>query len=383
MVQLYDDSSALGLLNSDIDEETDAFVIPGMDDWTFGLSMDELDNLLSTSSTAPPMSSWKKPSSDEVLVSIDKARADSGKQADNDFSILFMKLVEFGIISDKEECMHLDRSEIYDRLMNWMFGPESSLFRLFEDKVSYVKGNYDLFARCISSFLVTCRYDETFEKISNSSSRGKIFDSSDGLASVEEYKLFWQAIADACMPNNRGRGTSERQAGFLPFWRSVQTALNECLRILAITNNPHQKQFVIDDDKVHRSSGRNTDRCGAKENQHVRDNRRGFTNHQLVQSASQILAGVAFDTKRGHQLEPVLAKKLYEESNAGVSGCPDIRAIYKNNTQHGPVVAIFHQYAYTGKGTSIHSSPQLESYKNKVSDCSIPFSIRSVFIALL
>ncbi len=40
-------------------------------------------------------------------------------------------------------------------------------------------------------------------------------------------------------------------------------------------------------------------------------------------------------------------------------------------TQHGPAVAIFHQYAYTGKGTSIHSSPQLEFYKNKVSDRSV------------
>jgi hypothetical protein len=41
------------------------------------------------------------------------------------------------------------------------------------------------------------------------------------------------------------------------------------------------------------------------------------------------------------------------------------------NTQYGPVIAVFHQYAHTGKGTSIHSSPQLEFYKNKVSDRSI------------
>ncbi len=33
-------------------------------------------------------------------------------------------------------------------------------------------------------------------------------------------------------------------------------------------------------------------------------------------------------------------------------------------TQHGPVVAILHQYAYTGQGKTIDSSGQLEWYKN-------------------
>jgi len=41
------------------------------------------------------------------------------------------------------------------------------------------------------------------------------------------------------------------------------------------------------------------------------------------------------------------------------------------NTQHGAVIAILHQYAYTGLGTSIHSPVQLEWYQNIVNDCSI------------
>jgi len=41
------------------------------------------------------------------------------------------------------------------------------------------------------------------------------------------------------------------------------------------------------------------------------------------------------------------------------------------NTQHGEVIAILHQYAYTGIGTSIHSPAQLEWYKNDVNDKSI------------
>jgi len=41
------------------------------------------------------------------------------------------------------------------------------------------------------------------------------------------------------------------------------------------------------------------------------------------------------------------------------------------NTQRGEVIAILHQYAYTGLGTSIHSPAQLEWYKNDVNDRSI------------
>ena len=41
------------------------------------------------------------------------------------------------------------------------------------------------------------------------------------------------------------------------------------------------------------------------------------------------------------------------------------------NTQRGPVIAVMHQYAYTGKGKTIHSCGQLEWYKNDVNDRSI------------
>jgi hypothetical protein len=40
-------------------------------------------------------------------------------------------------------------------------------------------------------------------------------------------------------------------------------------------------------------------------------------------------------------------------------------------TQHGPVVAIMHQYALLGKGSSIHFCSQLGWYKNDVNDKSV------------
>jgi hypothetical protein len=41
------------------------------------------------------------------------------------------------------------------------------------------------------------------------------------------------------------------------------------------------------------------------------------------------------------------------------------------NTQRGEVIAIMHQYAYTGKDGTIHSSSQLQWCVNDVNDHSI------------
>ena len=42
-----------------------------------------------------------------------------------------------------------------------------------------------------------------------------------------------------------------------------------------------------------------------------------------------------------------------------------------STSQHGPVILIFHQYAHYGKGKSIHSPIQMESFSNHVNDKSI------------
>ncbi|GAX21182.1 hypothetical protein FisN_14Hu395 [Fistulifera solaris] len=85
-------------------------------------------------------------------------------------------------------------------------------------------------------------------------------------------------------------------------------------------------------------------------------------------------------------------------ANGGVAGC-DVRVIHKDfphrrvniqgidnhqmtdlelgtvggvvRTQHGPVIAVFNQYALYGKGPTIHAYGQLEHFKNVVDDKSI------------
>ena len=60
--------------------------------------------------------------------------------------------------------------------------------------------------------------------------------------------------------------------------------------------------------------------------------------------------------------------------NHQITNIPIVTAGGVIKTQHGPAIAIMHQYAYTGQGKTIHSSGQLEWYHNDVNDRSIKVS---------
>ena len=57
--------------------------------------------------------------------------------------------------------------------------------------------------------------------------------------------------------------------------------------------------------------------------------------------------------------------------NHQMNDIPIVTAGGVTNTQKGDVIVILHQYAYVGKGTSIHSSAQIEAYNNHVDDRTI------------
>ena len=54
--------------------------------------------------------------------------------------------------------------------------------------------------------------------------------------------------------------------------------------------------------------------------------------------------------------------------NHQLKNIPIVTAAGVTKSQRSNIIVILHQYAYVGKGTSIHSSPQIESYKNAVDD---------------
>jgi len=64
-------------------------------------------------------------------------------------------------------------------------------------------------------------------------------------------------------------------------------------------------------------------------------------------------------------------------NNHQITNIPIVTAGGIVNTQHGPAIAILHQYAYTGQGKTIHSSGQLEWYKNDINDKSVKVACSS------
>ncbi|KAL7564903.1 hypothetical protein ACA910_009392 [Epithemia clementina (nom. ined.)] len=60
--------------------------------------------------------------------------------------------------------------------------------------------------------------------------------------------------------------------------------------------------------------------------------------------------------------------------NHELTGLPIVSCAAKFETNHGPVIGIFHEYAYHGKGKSIHAPGQLEHFGIAVDDKSVKVS---------
>ena len=92
------------------------------------------------------------------------------------------------------------------------------------------------------------------------------------------------------------------------------------------------------------------------------------TNHQLVDhGANGGLAGS--DMRVLHK--PQRKINIQGIDNHEVTGLDVVTAATLLNTSQGKVIGIFNEYAYLGKGSSIHSSGQLEWFKTNVDEKSV------------
>ena len=92
------------------------------------------------------------------------------------------------------------------------------------------------------------------------------------------------------------------------------------------------------------------------------------TNQQLVDwGANGGLAGS--DMRVIHKAHRKI--NIQDIDNHEVTGLDVVTAATLLNTSQGKVIGIFHEYAYLGKGSSIHSSGQLEWFKTNVDDKSV------------
>jgi hypothetical protein len=84
-----------------------------------------------------------------------------------------------------------------------------------------------------------------------------------------------------------------------------------------------------------------------------------------------VSSGVAGSNMRVIFCHPTWSVDIEGYDQHCTTGIPLITCANVVQTQCGKVVAIYHNYAFTGKGRSIHSVPQLEANKHFVDDCSL------------
>ena len=277
MFHFYDDPRALFVCDED-DDLAETFI---QNDFTSSLGFSE-EELSRMAMDAPPVDSWKDPTDTEVFVGVDIARKCTLEQASAEFDFIRKRLTESNVISDPS---HFTEEELVLRL----FGPDSEVYNTLSKHIPYLKDDYKLFARCLGTYFWCCAVDQTLQELYDDED----FNKTELLATLEEYLLFWQAVATACLPQDRGDSTTNYHRGYVPLWRHLERSVNEMLRELFICNYEGKMTIVIDDDKMHFATSNPVG--GPKLSQHVRDNRRGFVCHQMLFAALMVLVGMRYD----------------------------------------------------------------------------------------
>ena len=97
-----------------------------------------------------------------------------------------------------------------------------------------------------------------------------------------------------------------------------------------------------------------------------------ISNHSTISQDSLVdrgaNGGIAGDDVRVIEKVPDRFVNVRGIDNHEITEIPIVTAGGVTRTQHGEVIVIMHQYAWHGKGRTIHSSGQLEHFQNKVDD---------------
>jgi hypothetical protein len=135
------------------------------------------------------------------------------------------------------------------------------------------------------------------------------------LSDPDEYAVFWRFVYEA--DDKKRAGTSSNRVG-IPFWRKVETAVNNVFRELFVDGREGRIKITIDDDKVHYALSRPMHPFEPKAVQHVCDNRRGFVIDTAVYTASGVPVGLS---TQGHgDTTAISARRVLQNQFAAADG---------------------------------------------------------------
>ena len=277
---LFDDPNAR--CAADDDDEFDEFMMRGFAS-QLGFAVDE--NLFAEA--VPDAGDWRD-QSDDVSAGVDVARERAWNQADLEFKNI-KKQFYISIPNEEDENAEPTlRKPTVEELLDRFFGETSPVFVAFKRRLNMSHAKFQQF---LGTFYYTCGINMSLSDVT--SEKDMMEGAVNLLMSQAEYMTIWKQISAAGLPKSRGDGTTTGRRGYVEFWREVEDTLNTFLRENFIQGFEGRMMVTVDDDKMHHQS--KTGDGGPKLTQHVRDNRRGYTCHQAVLSASLVLVGARCD----------------------------------------------------------------------------------------
>ena len=182
----------------------------------------------------PKVSAWKPPKypDHEVSIAIDVARKEVVRQADTEIANFKAKLVEYKVAFPPTTPVQQSNHCLVENLMDYLFGPDSEMFWVFYKEIPIVQQHgHTLFTGCLSIFFQTSRFNISYSEVKSSQVAEETiglpftFHSAPGFPTLDQYNAFWKQVVYCGLPENSGRGTTERNPGWVSFWSMVQGAL--------------------------------------------------------------------------------------------------------------------------------------------------------------
>jgi hypothetical protein len=225
-------------------------------------------------------SQWRNaepPSYYNVSATIDGARQMIWEQAKN----------EINHVRNRVKSVLGPREPSLCNLLDLVFGPESRMGRLFNEKL-YIE--HEDFLKQLGTFSLAAAYNLSKTQIFSKNS----FVNAQGLADEATYQSFWNRVG---VSGCKEPSSPSHVRGLRPLWMDVQSALNETCRELFVKGFDSYMRVTEDDDKMHFEIKNDSDTQGLKITQHVRDNRKGFVAHTTCYTASGLPIGIEWERR--------------------------------------------------------------------------------------
>ncbi len=248
-----------------------------------------------------------------------------------------------------------DKVKLKD-LVHLCFGEQSEFYRSFwENELNFKRGQ---FAKFFGTMALQMSYKETSDALFDECSELK----DSVLIEKSEYNAIWKKIANLKrIPLDNFVGASRRPQCL---WEMTQNAVNDFLQKIIIDGRDDEICIATDDDKVWiESSGKNmNDHFGIRKTTHVKDNRKGFTDHASATMPLIFPMQFIFEMEGDNAIK--CFKKLYSLmfGTNKIDEIPDLTGVYNLSDRGYTIEETIFEYLIPAGASFLHTAKRVSPF---------------------